>query len=574
MENLNFIEELNKLTANEDVLSVSRDVNDLRSKLEDYVLEEERKIQVAQLAAEENKESIDPSIESNQEALLQLKEAFYEIYNTYKEKRKVVVEEKKSLEAKNLAEKNALIKQLKEVVSSEENIGAAFGALNEIQDKWKEIGDIPREKRSDIQSEYSRLLEDFFYNIKIYKELKDHDFHRNFQLKSALITELKKVNQLDSIREAESELKKIQNDWEDIGPVPNDQWEAVKEAYWTEVRSVYNKINRFYDDRRTEQQNNLTLKGALVEEAKALIENKEANDSAKAWEDMSKSILEVQAKWKTIGFGPKKENEIIWKKFRAVCDEFFTAKKEFYGAIHEEYDGIAAKKKELIDKANALKDSTDWKETANKLKQLQNQWKQVGHAGVKHEQKLWKEFRSTCDAFFNNRQAHFDAKDAQFEGNLKLKNELIAEIEGYKIPEDKKQTLADLKNFSNKFNEIGMVPMKDKDAVFKAYKSSLDKHYGALKMDGAEKEAIMFEAKIDALKASPNAHRSFQDLKIGLRKEIDAHNKEIIQLENNLGFFANSKGADALKKDVERKVNVAKEKIIEIRAKLKSIPNE
>ena len=112
MENLNFIEELNKLTANEDVLSVSRDVNDLRSKLEDYVLEEERKIQVAQLAAEENKESIDPSIESNQEALLQLKEAFYEIYNTYKEKRKVVVEEKKSLEAKNLAEKNALIKQL------------------------------------------------------------------------------------------------------------------------------------------------------------------------------------------------------------------------------------------------------------------------------------------------------------------------------------------------------------------------------------------------------------------------------------------------------------------------------
>lgn len=574
MENLNFIEELNSLTTNEDVLSVSRDVNDLRSKLEDYILEEERKIQVAQLVAEEKQEPVDVSVEANVEAILQLKESFYEIYNAYREKRKAASEEKKATESKNLAEKNALIKQLKEVVSSEENIGAAFAALNEIQEKWKEVGDIPREKRSDIQSEYSRLLEDFFYNIKIYKELKDHDFHRNYQLKSALIAELKKVNQLDAIREAEKELKRIQNDWEDVGPVPNDQWETLKEAYWTEVRSVYNKINRFYDDRRAEQQNNLDAKRALVEETKLLISKMDQNDSVKAWENMSNGILEIQAKWKTIGFGPKKENEQIWKEFRAVCDEFFAAKKVFFASIHEQYDGLATKKKGLIDKANELKDSTDWKETANKLKQLQNQWKQIGHAGVKHEQKLWKEFRAACDTFFNNRQAYFDAKDAEFEGNLKLKNELIVEIEAYKVTEDKQKVLADLKGFSNKFNEIGMVPMKEKDAVFKAYKSALDKHYGALKMDGAEKEAIMFEAKIEALKASPTAKRSFQDLKSDLRREIDFHNKEIIQLENNLGFFANSKGADALKKEVERKVAQAKEKIVEIKAKLKMIPNE
>lgn len=574
MENLNFIEELNSLTANEDALSVSRDVNDLRSKLEDYILEEERKIQVAQLVAEEKQEPVDASVEANQEAILQLKESFYVIYNAYREKRKAASEEKKATESKNLAEKNALIKRLKEVVSTEENIGAAFAALNEIQEKWKEVGDIPRDKRSDIQSEYSRLLEDFFYNIKIYKELKDHDFHRNYQLKTALIAELKKVNQLDAIREAEKELKRIQNDWEDVGPVPNDQWEAVKEAYWTEVRSVYNKINRFYDDRRAEQQNNIDAKRALVEETRLLISNMDQNDSVKAWENMSNGILEIQAKWKTIGFGPKKENEQVWKEFRAVCDEFFAAKKDFFASIHEQYDGLAAKKKGLIDKANELKGSTDWKETANKLKQLQNQWKQIGHAGVKHEQKLWKEFRAACDTFFNNRQAHFDAKDAEFEGNLKLKNDLIADIEAYKVADDKQKTLADLKEFSNKFNEIGMVPMKEKDAVFKSYKSALDKHYGALKMEGAEKEAIMFEAKIEALKASPASNRSFQDLKADLRKEIDFHNKEIIQLENNLGFFANSKGADALKKEVERKVAQAKEKIVEIRAKLKMIPNE
>lgn len=574
MENLNFIEELNALVANEDVLSVSRDVNDLRSKLEDYILEEERKIQVAQLVAEEKSEAVDASNESKQEEIVQLKEQFYEVYNAYKEKRKALVEEKKSSEAKNLGEKLALIKRLKEVISTEENIGSAFSALNEIQDKWKEVGDIPRDKRNEIQGEYSRLLEDFFYNINIYKELKNHDFHRNFQLKTALIAELKKINQLESIREVETELKKLQNDWEDIGPVPNEEWENVKEAYWTEIRSIYNKVNRFYDDRRVEQQGNLAAKAELVAATRALIADKDKIDSSKGWEDMSKEILEIQAKWKTIGFGPKKENEQIWKEFRAVCDEFFAAKKEFFASIHEEYDGLAKKKKGLIEKALELKDSTEWQDTANKLKQLQQQWKQIGHAGVKHEQKLWKEFRGACDAFFNNRQAHFDAKDAQFEGNLKLKEELIAEITAYKIAGEKKQALSDLKEFANKFNAIGMVPMKSKDGVFKAFKTALDKHYGDLKMEGAEKEAILFEAKIDALKASPSSNRSFSDLKADLRKEIDAHNKEIIQLENNLGFFANSKGADALKKDVERKVDAAKAKIIEIRAKLKMIPNE
>ena len=574
MEDLNFLEELNTLTVNEDVLSVSRDVNELRSKFEDYILEEERKIQVAQMATAENEEAVEPSEDSKQTEIVQLKEQFYEVYNAYKEKRKAKVEDKKANEASNLAEKTALIKRLKEVISTEENIGAAFSALNEIQDKWKEIGDIPRDKRNDIQGEYSRLLEDFFYNIKIYKELKDHDFHRNFQLKTALIVELKKINQLDSIREAENQLKKLQNDWEDIGPVPNEEWENVKEAYWTEVRSVYNKVNRFYDDRRVEQQNNLVAKATLVEETKVLIAEKDKNDSSKAWEDMSKGILEIQAKWKKVGFGPKKENELIWKEFRAVCDEFFAAKKAFFATIHEEFDGLAAKKKALIEKAHALKDSTDWKDTANKLKQLQQQWKQIGHAGVKHEQKLWKEFRGACDTFFNNRQAQFDAKDAEFEGNLKLKEALIAEVTAYKVPTEKKQALADLKAFSDKFNAIGMVPMKAKDSVFKAYKSALDKHYGDLKMEGAEKEAILFEAKIDALKASPSAGRSFSDLKADLRKEIDTHNKEISQLENNLGFFANSKGADALKKDVERKVDAAKAKILEIRAKLKMIPNE
>ncbi|MCH2228981.1 MAG: DUF349 domain-containing protein [Crocinitomicaceae bacterium] len=572
---MNFLETLNELAASENLLAVGKDVNELRTKFEDYTLEAERKIQVAQLEAKDDPEAHDlASLDAQLAEISKLKDDFYQVFGDFKEKRKVVIDAKNAVETENLGKKRALINRLRETVTTEENIGAAFGSLKEIQDKWKEIGDIPRDKRNDIQAEYSRLLEDFFYNIKIYKDLKDHDFNRNLQLKKDLIAELKQLNTIDSIKTVETALKKLQNDWNDIGPVPNEEWETIKESYWTEVRSIYEKVNRFYDDRRAKLQANLEQKQALIEETKTITSTKAENNSTKAWEVMTKAVLASQAKWKTIGFGPKKENDQVWKEFRAVCDDFFNAKKEFYNEIQGQYDALALKKKDLITQANALKESTDWKDTANKLKQLQQKWKQIGHSGVKHEQKLWKEFRGACDAFFNSREAFFGAKDKENEVNLTAKKEVLAAIDAYTPNADKNTAIDDLKKFAADFNAIGHVPMKEKDAIFKSFKEAMDKQYSALKMEGQEMERIMFQAKIDTMKASPNASRQLGDLKMDLRKQIDIQIKEIALLENNLGFFANSKGADALRKDVEKKVARANDKISGIKAKLKLIPNE
>ncbi|NRA11083.1 MAG: DUF349 domain-containing protein [Crocinitomicaceae bacterium] len=503
-----------------------------------------------------------------------IKDAFYAIYNEFKAKKKAVIDERNSLETTNLKEKQALITRLREVVTKEENIGSAFAAFKEIQEKWKAVGDIPRANRSEIQAEYSKLLEDFFYNIKIYKELKDHDFNRNYQLKTEIIEKLKSLIELKNIKDLETKLKAIQNDWEDIGPVPNDKWEEVKDAYWTEVRSSYDRINRFYDDRRVQQQDNLKKKEELLSLVKELAATVPTLETVKEWDSKTSAVLDVQKNWKSVGFGPKKENEVIWKAFRSACDEFFNAKKEFFGKVNEQFDGVAKQKQALIDKAVALKSSKDWKETSNQLIQLQKQWKTLGHAGRKNEQKLWKAFRTACDDFFNSRNSHFSEQDKAYEDNLTAKNNLLTEIDKTKLPEDKKEALAILREFSDKFNTIGRVPMKSKDAVFKSFKDAMDKQYGALKMDGKEKDAIMFQAKIDTMKSSPRATDLFWGMKQDLRKEIDKQMKEINLLENNLGFFAKSKGADALKKDVENKVDRAKEKIDEIKQKLKMVPNE
>ncbi len=563
-----WIEALKKLAENEDTLTVGKEISDLKIKFEDYLIDEERKDQIAQLEAEEKGENYDPK------DFKALKENFYTIYNLYREQRQQLIQEKKNKEAANLQEKKRLIERLKELISSEENIGAAYNNYKEIHEAWKKVGDIARDKRDEIQSEYSRLLEEFFYNMKIYRELKEHDLKRNFQLKMDIIQQLQDLAKLDSIKEIESGLKHLQNEWEEIGPVMNEEWEALKEKYWNQVKSLYDRIRQFYNDRKSILLENLERKKELLLEAEKLISETAENTSAQLWDKATEQILSIQEKWKTIGFGPKKENEEVWQKLRVLSDEFFEKKKAFYAVIQDKYAGIAAKKKEIIEKANALKDSTDWKDTATKLVQLQKDWKKLGFAGQKLEQRLWSEFRGACDAFFNARQKHFEDQDKQLETNLIAKQAIIQNIESYTLSDDKKTVLNDLREFTNTFNAAGKVPMKDRDTIYSAYKAAIDKHYQQLKLEGDEKDKIMFEAKIQTMSSSPESGRLLSKERAALRQQIETLKNDILQYENNLGFFARSKGADALRKEVEAKINTSKSKIESLKKRLKLIPNE
>lgn len=567
MTKQDFIQQLTELTANENVLAVSRDVNELRSKFEDFLIEETRQRQVAELEAKDRGETPEEAPASDTE-----KDQFYEIFGAYKVKRKAIVEERNNLEAENLQKKRSLINKLKEVVANEENIGAAFGAYKEIHESWKNVGEIPRDKRQDVQNEYSRLLEDFFYNMKIYREIKDYDLKKNLDLKLEVIEQIKGLEKLTKIKDVESKLKALQNDWEEIGPATQDRWEEIKEAYWSNVKAVWERIKAFYDERREQFQVNLDRKKELLVEAKEIVAKE--NETTKDWDVNTKALIALQNTWKEVGFGPKKENEEVWHEFRAECDSFFEAKSKFYEGINEIYDKAKVKKEALIAKVDTLKDSTDWKDTTQKIIQLQKDWKACGNAGNKNEQALWKKFRGACDSFFNAKQKHFEDMDKQNEVNLVAKEEIIAKIKAYKPGKDQKQTVADLKAFSQSFNEAGKVPFKEKDRIYKEYKDLIDANYDKLKLEGAEKEKIMFQAKLDSLAANPDPVKAYASEKQHIRTQIDKLKQDVIQYENNLGFFANSKGANALKDEVEKNIKGTKNKMDALVRKLKMIPNE
>ncbi len=568
MEPFALIDELKTLAVNEDALAVNREVSDLKSRFDNLLLELERANQVAAMEAEINGDEFE-SID-----IKAIKTAFYEIYLIYRDRRKEQASAKEVMENDNLRKKKALITKLKELIASEENIGAAVTAYKEIHENWKQIGDIPRDSRDDIQQEYSRVLEDFFYNIKIYRELKEHDLKRNAQLKRSIISQIGELLKLTVIKDIEQQLKLLQNDWDEIGPVQNEEWEAIKEDYWMNVKAVYSRINLFYEDRKQLLVEQLKLKQELVVQTTEFVNAIGENQTVKSWDELTASLLEFQERWKTIGFGPRKENEELWAQFRAHCDNFFQKKRAFYNVLQEKNKVLIQEKKRIITEAMQFKDSTDWKNASDKLIQLQRQWKNSGNTGQKTEQKLWQEFRSVCDSFFNAKQKHFEAQDKLLEDNLTAKEALIATIEKYELNPDKKQALQDLRNFSASFNEIGRVPMKAKDNIYSTYKAVLDKHYGQLKLEGDEKEKVMFQARIETLAASPEASKAFAREKASIRKEIDQLKQQVLQYENNMGFLSRSKSADLLRKDVEGKINLNKTKIDALIKKLKMIPNE
>jgi hypothetical protein len=568
MEKRELLEELVALTANEDVFSVAREINELKVRFDDAIIEMERLDQIAQMEAAEKGEEYEPK------DIRSLRKAFNEEYNGFRDKLKVQSDLRNAQENENLKQKNELITRLNKVIQEEENIGSALNAYKEIQETWKTIGDIPRAKRDDIQKEYSRLLEQFFYNLKIYRELKDHDLRRNQQLKEEVISKLASLVASDSIKETEATLKVLQNEWEDIGPVANEEWERLKSEYWGHVKKIYERIHAFYDERRNALQENINKKKEILKEAEELVASIQDFDSVKAWDQATENLLKLQENWRAIGFGPRKENEEIYKSFRGLADTFFASKKAYFEVVQQGFKKIADAKAELVAKAEAIKDSTDWKATADQLVKLQKQWKNVGSAGPKQEQRLWTAFRAACDHFFNARQKNFEDQDKELEVNLEKKLALITEIDAYQPSDDKQQSLADLKSFAANFNALGKVPLKQKDDVYNAFKRGLDKHYGQLKLEGEEKEKILFQARIDTLSASADAGRAFSKERADIRQQIEKIKSEILQLENNLGFFARSKGADALRKEVEAKINGANQRIESLKRKLKLIPNE
>jgi len=357
-----------------------------------------------------------------------LDELLVDIIESFHEKRKRLQDAAKlKVQEYHQKEKEVIIEEMRQLIQNEENIGKAFGRFNELQEKWKDIGEVPRDQYSRIQGEYSRLRETFFYNISIYKQLADHDKKRNLVLKRDVINKVAALDSERSIKKVDAAVKVYIKEWDAIGPTEQKDWESLRDDFWKVTRKQLDRVGAYYEGIRAKQGENLELKKALIAKVQEASEGEFS--SPNHWKAATEKIIQAQKDWKGIGFSS--DNEKVWKEFRTACDTFFDSKNTFYGERKEVYNDRKVKKEALIAKAAELKNGENFKDTANALKALQQEWKGIGNAGHKDENKLWKRFRGHCDEFFNKKTSHFKAKEKEEKENLKVKEDIIERVKQF-----------------------------------------------------------------------------------------------------------------------------------------------
>jgi predicted DNA-binding protein YlxM (UPF0122 family) len=476
---------------------------------------------------------------------------------------KLANEEKENLTLKEqILEK---IHQLKE----EEHIKNAQTAFKELEEKWKGIGRIPSEKVKELDAAYSKARDEFFYNMHIYRELLENDLKRNLQLKEEIIEKMKALSDSKSIKDLESAAKRLTNEWNEIGPTYKEKWEEVRDKFWAAHHEIFDKIKSFYKSQKEIQKENLERKLELIKQLKEI--NNYNSNSDKSWRKHTNMVLELQKAWKNIGFAPKGENEKVWDEFKSEADHFFSKKSEFYKQLKDEFDANKLQKEKLVAQAEELIHHPDHKFAASSLTKLQKQWRQIGAAHHRDEQRLWKKFRAACNSFFDHKKEQDKNETKEQHDNLVKKRELIQQIATLEIGESADENLQKLDALIKEFNHVGFVPLSEKTHISSDFKKAVQKKLSTMGIPENEMTEYLFLIKIKELAGTQNPEQALEIEAQFLREKIRAIKSSLLQYENNLGFFANSKGADALKKEVEKKIESNKQILQNLEDKLQMV---
>ena len=496
-------------------------------------------------------------------AEVQLKELFKE----YRHRRDEFIANLEAEKEKNLQVKLGIIEELKELVNSDETLNHTFNKFRELQQRWKETGIVPQQNVKDLWETYNLHVENFYSFIKINKELRDLDLKKNYEQKIALCEQAEALVLEPSVVEAFHKLQKLHDEWRETGPVANE----YKEVLWERFKAASSRINKqhqeHFESLKGEQVKNLELKTELCAATEELAA--QPLTTRKEWNRASDRLLEIQKTWKTIGFAPKKDNNRIYERFRTACDKFFEAKRQFYAGVKAEMEHNLQLKTELCEAAESLMQSEEWKKATDELIALQARWKQIGAVSRRHSDAVWKRFRAACDRFFERKSAHFAGVDGEHEENLRRKLALLDEMAAADVRAGGYEVIRD---FQRRWGEIGFVPIRQKEAVQKRYKAAVDELFATLRGSERDRSMTRFREKVSSLKASGD--RRLRSERERLYNKVRQIEQEIALLENNVGFFAKSKNAEALIAEVRAKIDRAREELAATIEKVKLIDRQ
>ena len=499
-----------------------------------------------------------------------VEDAFKAQMGVIKERRAKLFLEQEQEKQENLQKKTEIIEKIKAMATSPDEANKSYQAFKELQQQWKEIKAVPAEKANELWRNYQLYVEQFYDLLKLNNEAREYDFKKNLELKEKLCENAERLADEKDIISAFHQLQELHQEYREIGPVSKE----LREQIWARFKAASTVINKrhqqHFEEMRANEEENLEKKTALCEKVETIVaaENKGAAD----WEKRTKEIIDIQAEWKTIGFAPQKMNVKIFERFRTACDVFFSRKADFFKAMKEKYAQNAEKKKELVEKARQLSDSTDWKSTADKLIALQKEWKTIGMVPRKLGDKLWNDFITACNHFFEARNAAHAGTRGEERENLSKKKAVIAKLKEMMgtTPDNAAETI---KQLIEEYNAIGHVPFNEKDKVYAQFHDTVDKLYKELNISVASQKLDDFKSNLKNL--AKKGSDVVDNERSRLMRRYEALKSEIQTYENNLGFLtAKSKKGNSLVDEMNRKVERLKDDMELIRQKIKAIDQQ
>ena len=491
-----------------------------------------------------------------------------ELLNVLKERRTEYNAAQEANREANLEKKRQIITLINEIANDPDNINRQFNRVKQLQQDFKDAGEVPATADTEVWKEFQRATERFYDVLKMNKELRDYDFKKNLELKQQLCEDAEALDDEADIVSAFRKLQELHNKWREIGPVAKE----LREELWARFKAASSAINKkyqtFFEDRKSKEKENADAKNELCEKIEQI-----STDDLKTyaqWDEVTKQIIALQEDWKKLGYASRKANAALFARFRKSCDEFFAKKAEFYKSMKEELSANLAKKIDLCERAEALMDSTEWKEATDKFVEMQKEWKTIGPVVKKYSDSVWKRFIAACDHFFEQKKKQNVNVHAVEHDNLKAKKEVIATLKSTieEAADNAAQTVRDL---MERWQSIGHVPFKEKDKIYAQYRELIDKAFDTLNMRGTR-----FGGDGGG---SRGGRQSGNDRGLSERDRLvrtyEQRMSELKTFENNMGFLtANTKSGNSLVQEMERRIARLKEEIAELEQKIKELDND
>ena len=473
----------------------------------------------------------------------------------------------------NLENRLAIVDELKELINPQENIKDTLKHFNELRDRWKNAGPIPKDKYNHVWNNFHFHVENFYDYLHLDREARDLDFKHNLEQKQKIVARVEELVKESDINKAFRELQDLHRIWkEDIGPVSREHRDNIWNKFSDLTKQMHDKREVLFENQRGTELENLEKKKEIINKIEVLATEKV--NAHVQWLSQIEKVEALRTAFFSAGKVPSDINEETWASFKTAVRNFNSFKNSFYKDIKKDQNDNLSKKTALVAKAKELQESTDFASTTPIMKKIQDDWKQIGHVPRKYSEKIWKEFKDACNHYFDKLKEQKNEENTEEVEAFDNKKAYLETLREFQLTGDHKTDLDAIKLHIENWKNFGKVPFPRRHIEGK-FNKILDALFEKLSLSKKDTEMIRFSHRMDHLSEN-NDSRKLDNEKIFLMRKIEEVQNEIFQLENNIQFFTNTRNAkkeNSIVLEVRKNIGIHKESLDVWKEKLKQLRN-